>query len=138
MSLSSLNLSTPVFLRFRTLWKSAGPLNRNWRYGESNPRTPSVPGEANLVGSLLEGDTGYHMPVIDLDFDTHLEPSSTPGHFHLYLNRAISWEKYQALLEALYKAGIIEEGFYEMSIARGQSFVRYPGVKKLPGEEASG
>jgi hypothetical protein len=108
---------------------------------EDSDRLPSVPGEANLVGSLVDGTLGelsWHMPVIDLDFDAHLEPSSTEGHFHLYLNRMMTWDRYAAFLKALYEARIIEQGFYEMSIARGQSYVRYPGVKKLPGEEGSG
>lgn len=128
----------PKFIRRRTLWKSNGPLGRNWKDVPDTGREPSVPGEANLVGSGVKGLPGFHMPVIDIDFSAHLEPSSTEGHFHLYLNRTMVWETYAALLKALYDAGVIEEGFYEMSIARGQSFVRYPGVTKLPGEEASG
>lgn len=128
----------PSFIRNRTLWKSEGPLSRAWKDVEDTDRTPAEPGEANLVGSRTTDDDYMHMPVIDLDFPAHLEPSSTPGRFHLYLNKAIEWPKYLALLTTLYHADIIEEGFYEMSKARGQSYVRYPGVKKLPGEESSG
>lgn len=127
------------FVAFRKLWKSAGKLNRNWRDGaEDVPRSPSVVGEANLVGSEAQGIPGYHLPVLDLDFPIHAEPSSTEDHYHLYLNKLITWEQYEAILKAFFDAGLIEEGWYEMSVRRRQGFVRYPGVRKLPDEEGSG
>jgi hypothetical protein len=126
----------PDFITDRTLWKSNGLLNLPWREDDGQDgRTSAAPGEANLVGSQTTTDPPMHMPVLDIDFPAHLEPSTTPGHFHLYLNKAITWEKFRALLTTLRSVGIIEEGYYEMALKRGQTFVRYPGIKKLPGEE---
>ena len=84
--------------------------------------------EANLISSRC--DDGQHMPVIDLDFAHHYEPSSTPGHGHLYIDQPMPWEKFVAILDALHAAGVIEDGFYRFTMKRGQAFVRKPGVKK--------
>ena len=88
-------------------------------------------GFANLTSSELSGYPRLHMPSLDLDFEAHLEPSTTPGHFHLYLNKAVSWEAYVKLLDALFDAGLIEYGFWHLSKERGGSFLRYPGHKKV-------
>lgn len=102
-------------------------------------RVPVPEDEANLVSSIIDRpvhglEPPMHAPVIDLDFPCSLVESSTPGHFHLYLDRPVSWERYAALLKALRWAGLIEEGFYRLSIARGATFVRKPGVKKERGD----
>lgn len=83
---------------------------------------------ANLIGSKLPN--GNHAPVLDLDFPAHLVPSTTEGHFHLYLDKEVSWRQYSSLLWALREAGLIEDGYYKASIAREQTLVRIPGVKK--------
>jgi hypothetical protein len=54
---------------------------------------------------------------------------STNNH-HLYLEHALSWKSYKALLKAMQKAGIIEQGFCKLSIKRGESFLRLPWVSK--------
>lgn len=84
--------------------------------------------DANLVSSL--GDDGLHYPVLDLDFGAYVVPSSTPGHFHLYLERAMPWDTYAGLLVALAEAGVIERGYADACLARGMTFVRMPGVSK--------
>lgn len=71
-----------------------------------------------------------HRPVLDLDFPAMLVPSSTPGHFHLYLDKPMKWTAYHDLLGALAEAGIIEEGYAEASQVRGYSAVRVPWLKK--------
>lgn len=81
--------------------------------------------EATVIGSQT-GSTGVHLPVLDLDFPCTLVPSRTTGHFHLYLERPMGWLKYKRLLRALWKAGIIERGYYKMAVKRGQTFVRKP------------
>jgi len=85
--------------------------------------------DANLVGSLT--DEGKHMPLLDIDYDAQLLPSSTPGHFHLYLNKGVDWDKYQKVLIAMGEAGLIQKGFMDWSLKRGQSFLRPPGVMKV-------
>jgi hypothetical protein len=75
--------------------------------------------EANLVSSLIAEDWNktedhlYHYPILDIDFPAYLIPSSHPGRYHLYLARALSKGKYDALLDALAEAGIIERGYAE-------------------------
>ncbi len=127
------------FIGKRKLWKHKGKLNRAWKGVNGLPvddREEVVSGEdATLISSSIGYD--IHLPVLDIDYPAALVPSSTPGHFHLYLNREVTWDNYVGLLWALYKCGLIEEGFFKMSIARGQSFVRFPGVRKQPGEEGS-
>jgi len=98
--------------------------------------------EANIVTSLLAGqqklienDASLHAPVLDIDFGAQLIPSSTPGHFHLYFEKAMTWDNYCGLLLALLHVGILEPGYVKASMRRGYSSVRKPGVYKQ--EEAS-
>lgn len=71
-----------------------------------------------------------HRPVLDIDFPAKLIPSSTEGHFHLYLDKEMTWEQYEKLLLALVEADILEPGYVSASIARGHTCVRLPGVSK--------
>lgn len=86
------------------------------------------PPEPNLISSLT--DKGTHAPAIDIDFPIHAIPSSTPGHFHLYIEKEMSWEDYEKLLRVLAQVGIIEEGYYAQSVKFKQSYLRLPYVKK--------
>lgn len=94
------------------------------------------PDRANLIGSRLvdqpnERRTGtLHAPVIDIDLECHLLPSTTPGHFHLYIEKAVSWEAYGEMLTAMCDAGIVEPGYVDAALHRGMSHVRKPGVMK--------
>lgn len=72
----------------------------------------------------------YHLPVIDLDIDAHLEPSSTPGHHHLYLEKPMSKDDYLKLLKVMAEVGLVEWGYYEATVKRGYSTVRLPWVFK--------
>lgn len=91
-------------------------------------RIPAEPEEANLVGSLINQD--IHLPVFDIDYGARLIPSSTEGHYHLYLDRPCKWRDYRRVLKAMAKAGLIQKGFADHSIRRKEAFVRKPGVKK--------
>jgi len=98
--------------------------------------TPSEQ-EANVVTSALLGqrsavsdDLSLHAPVLDIDFGAQLIPSSTPGHFHLYFEKAMTWDNYCGLLKALGDVGILEAGYVKASLRRGYSSVRKPGVYK--------
>jgi hypothetical protein len=95
------------------------------------------PEDANLVGSFTGEYTcdrlildAMHLPLLDLDYSAELIPSSHEGHFHLYLNKPVTWSKYVKVLEALRDAGLIEPGYCDNSIRRGQSFLRTPWTKK--------
>jgi hypothetical protein len=91
---------------------------------------PKEESEANLVSSLLEN--GNHAPAIDLDLPCRLLESSTPGNHHLYIEKELSWDKYKILLEAFYRVGLIQNGFYFNALANEQTLLRKPGVKKNP------
>jgi hypothetical protein len=97
-------------------------------YGLSTYSAVEDPTEGELVSSLLPN--GMHAPVIDLDFPCQLVPSSTPGHFHLYIDKAISWDDYEQLLVGLRNSGLIEPGWYSQSIRDKKGLVRWPGVYK--------
>ena len=97
--------------------------------------------EANLVGSVVpapfrydalagQDTTELHMPVIDIDVPCKLIESTTPGHFHLYIDRTVTWEQYCGLLRAMVDCGYVEEGYYQAALRRGATFVRKPGVLK--------
>ena len=79
---------------------------------------------------LSADDDGMHRPVLDIDFPAALIPSSTPGHFHLYLDKQMDFATYVILLDALATAGVIEKGYASVSKARGYTSARLPWVKK--------
>ncbi len=95
----------------------------------------SLSKNANLVASCvgdslnIESST-MHAPVLDLDFPATLVPSSTPGHFHLYLDKLLNHEQYMKLLDVLAEVGILEEGYVDASKKRGFTSVRLPGKLK--------
>lgn len=111
-----------------------GALEQGIEYLDGGPVLDAVEDDANLIGSLIDHDSGaeLHLPVIDLDFPARLIPSSTNGHFHLYLDgmKPLTWDAYRRLLHALTEAGVIEPRYYFHCIRRGQSLVRKPGVFK--------
>ena len=59
-----------------------------------------------------------------------LFPSETAGHFHLYLEIKLSWSQYEAFLAALFRAGVIEQDFYEMSLRNRMTTVTLPWIKR--------
>ncbi len=71
-----------------------------------------------------------HAPVLDIDFPAALIPSSTPGHFHLYLDKPMTWTQYERILKALALGDVIEQGYREASRARKATFVRDPEIVK--------
>lgn len=91
--------------------------------------------EANLVSSATSH--GTHLPAIDIDFPVRAVPSTTPGHFHLYIDKELTPGQYDLLLTTLRDIGIIEPGFYNAWKARGMTMVRKPGEKKPPGAPPS-
>lgn len=107
------------------------------RFKETGRYEVADESKANLIGSQL-WRTNYHAPVLDLDFPARLVPSTTEGHFHLYLDKPLDWRTYEKLLRALGDAGILEPGYVAASIRRKQTFVRKPGTIKGPDAPSSG
>jgi hypothetical protein len=86
---------------------------------------------AELVCSDIKGSPfGSHMPVIDLDLPCRLVESGTPGHYHLYIDKAVTFERYKAILESMALAGIVQYGFYDATVERGFGSVRHPDRPK--------
>jgi hypothetical protein len=93
---------------------------------------------ANLITSIVDtgglshlgGTFATHKVVIDVDLPVSLIASSTPGHFHLFIDKAMDWPTYLALLEALTAAGIVEPGYLAAAERRGHTAVRLPWVRK--------
>ncbi len=71
-----------------------------------------------------------HAPVIDLDCAHHYEPSTTPGHGHLYINKAMSFDDMMEVLDVLVKHGIVQPGFRDAAKIRGWAAVRTPWTPK--------
>lgn len=91
--------------------------------------------EANLFSSELADQEGMHAPTLDIDgMEVIVIPSTTPGNYHLYIDCPMTWEQYRNLLVAMMDAGILRQGFVGLSLARGASFLRQPGVQKKPGD----
>ena len=113
----------------RTFWRTEKVLVSGRYDSWTEEKREQVSEErANVVSSLTTD--GRHMPALDIDVPAHFLPSSTPGHGHLYIDVPMSWWRYRMLLRQLYKAGIIEKGFYDLAMSRRQTFVRRQGVTK--------
>ena len=78
----------------------------------------------------LEGPVSQHKTLVDIDMPVKLIESSTPGHFHLYIDKAIAWEDYRLLLIVLERCGIISTGYLDAALTRGYTTLRLPWVKK--------
>ena len=106
-------------------WDAAG-------YGIDEPPEDRVEcglDEADVISSRITGSS-RHTVMLDLDVPARLVPSSTPGHSHLYIDRAMAWPEYEQLLKALAAAGVLEPGYVDASIERKHTALRLPWVKK--------
>lgn len=93
--------------------------------------------DANLITSMVDRGGLFaglieqmHRPVLDIDLPVKVLPSSTPGHFHLFIDKEMDWEKYAALLNALVEAELVEPGYRDAAFRRGYTAVRVPWVLK--------
>ena len=96
---------------------------------------PTTPDLAQYVGSLIIDDPNHpihHTVMLDLDYPVTLVESTSTGHYHLYIDKPVPWPQYKRLLTALWKAGLIETGYYKQARELGQTFLRPPWVKKMP------
>lgn len=104
----------------------------------------SLRDDSSLPGDLDDFDlpSTRHALVLDIDHPSWLIPSTSPGHYHLYIDvpEGITDPKWRNLMVALAEAGVIEKGYKGVSLDRGFSCVRMPWVEKRaksnkPGEE---
>lgn len=82
----------------------------------------------NVFGSRL--DNGNHVPLFDFDFPVELVPSSTPGHFHLYVSKEIGWEHYRDILLAMRRARLLDAGWVDSALEERCATIRPPHVMK--------
>lgn len=85
---------------------------------------------ANLITSAIASNILTHKVVLDLDLPAKLIPSTTPDHYHLYIDHAMPWENYLKLLKVMVECGLVEEGYVGAAERRGYTGVRLPWVKK--------
>jgi len=117
----------PSTFRHRLL-RTIEPLRED-TYGPPLKAVDATLDVANLVSSLIQ-DSQMHAPVLDIDFPCALAPSSTPGHWHLYIDAAMPWHVYKQLLCAMREAGLLQDGFVNNALSARQSTVRPPWVRK--------
>lgn len=94
------------------------------------PNDPTKPKATWFNGRMQQVRDGWHTVMIDIDHPVRLVPSTTAGHWHLYIDVAMPWWRYRRLLKALKTAGIIEPGYYSASVMRGHTALRLPWVRK--------
>ena len=92
--------------------------------GEEETRTPvSNPQQANLVGSKLADGSGLHVVTVDIDLPARLIESETPGHYHLFIDQPMTWDDYSTWLDVSSEIGLIERGYYNAAMKRGETFL---------------
>lgn len=87
------------------------------------------PKDADVITSEIIGSS-LHAPVIDLDLPVALVPSSTLGHYHLYIDKPMTYRQMMKLLKVMRDVGIVEDGYYRATKKRGRASVRLPWIKK--------
>lgn len=101
-------------------------------YGDGNDEreVASTDYRANVATSEVKDAVNTHKLLVDIDFPCKLIPSSTPGHFHLFIDKMISKYSLENILQAMANAGIVEHGYANAAIERGYTAVRLPWVNK--------
>tara|TARA_R110002020_G_scaffold404912_1_gene614997 strand:- start:40070 stop:40462 length:393 start_codon:yes stop_codon:yes gene_type:complete len=114
-------------------------LRKVFNWGDSSAeepiemKRPEVAGvkHADIITSEVQNTNGeIHKLVLDIDFPVKVVPSTTEGHFHLYIDKTMSKKVYFELVRAFVDAGLVEEGFLGASLERGFTGVRLPWIKK--------
>lgn len=128
--------NTPETDSFGRKYYKIEKLNDSGTCPENDNRRQCSKEEANLISSETVGKvpeidgTPQHCPVIDLDLPCRLIPSSTRGHFHLYIDHPVPQDKYLAMIQAMADAGVVQPFYAEAAKLRGATFVRPEWVKK--------
>lgn len=119
-----------------------GAKSKDWMRGsnfraDTRLAVPSM--EANLVSSRAADrpESGVHYPIIDFDFPIAVVQSRTPGHYHLYIEKAVRFEQYTALLRAMYDADLIGRGNLRQIDHGGATFARIGPYQTLLAETYS-
>lgn len=89
-----------------------------------------APQKLDLFGFENDEVVETHKLVLDIDLPAKLIPSTTPDHYHLYIDKEIPADKYWDLVQAFVDAGLVEEGYLGASMRRGYTSARLPWVRK--------
>lgn len=84
----------------------------------------------NTIGSPIVGRPGMHTVLVDIDHPVRVVQSSTPGHYHLYIDVPMPWWRYRKLLRAMSRAGLVEPGYYQAAVRRRATYLRLPWTRK--------
>lgn len=105
-------------------------------FAEDGELKPANAFTGNLVSSrhkssceLLQYDE-YHYPILDLDFECELVPSSTPGHHHLYMAKLLPKKDMEKLVNVLAEVGILQTGIKNQWDREGHLVLRPPWITK--------
>lgn len=124
----------PEAKALRAFWNQVLLRRSSFSGGYDNPqREPAMPlVQSNIATSQMDVSGTRHQVVLDIDHPAWLVKSTTPGHYHLYIEvpGGIDAMKYFRMLDAMAEAGVIERGYAAASQRRGYSAVRLPWVKK--------
>lgn len=69
-------------------------------------------------------------PPLELTAPAKLLPSSTPGHYHLYVAKELDWKAYRVLLDKAMFADVISGKYYSMSLKAKMTMLLKPGLTK--------
>lgn len=82
--------------------------------------------EGTLIGS--SNNNGTHFPIFDFDFPVVCIPSKTPGHFHVYLGKAVSEDQFRYLLSSMVEAGLVQKRWAENFNMTGEVYLQVPAM----------
>lgn len=104
-------------------------------YNEADGTEVAVPLDyANSTSSRLidtcDPECNHHTVMLDIDMHCMVVRSTTPGHYHLYIDRVMTWPEYVELLDVMAKVGILEPGYVTAAKERGFTTLRFPWIKK--------
>lgn len=111
----------------------------DYSWGWRQVLLPANTSTAEIVSSeiIQEGKyTGMHSIMLDIDYQVAVVETSTTGHHHLYIDKAVNWRQYKRLLRAMKDCGVIESGYYTSSVSRRATHLRPPWVRKSDPVEA--
>lgn len=118
----------PLFAQGNQLFHAPNVDDSEYHEDNQNNETDDLE-KANLISSKVKGTT-KHIPMFDIDFPAALIPSTTPGHFHLYLGKELTEDQMEKLVFTLYDVGIIADGNRNQWTRFKGQFLRLPWIKK--------
>jgi hypothetical protein len=86
--------------------------------------------DANVITSKIRGKKNKHKIILDLDYEAALIPTSTPGHYHLMIDKDLDTLQYAEFIEVCHRVGLIADGNMSQWNRELTQFLRLPTVRK--------